>query len=296
MKIYILTDLEGVGGVLNYPDWCRVDSPNIAKAQQLLADEVNAAIAGFARGGFDEFVVMNGHGCGIVDELIDKRAKIVQLEKEVEDDPDYTFLMDSTFDAFAVIGQHAKAGTPFSHICHTGAFKVIDKVVNGISVGEFADMAIIAGELGIPAIFASGELTFTKEARELYPNIFVAATKEGTSAGRGDDLAVDEYIVKNSVAIHYDHAAVLAEIESQAEKAALALQSDRSRFNIIELDNRKVLDMLWRQNGDEPPRKFHIEVDGTYAALRNREHVECWLPEILAYRKWLAEKKSKGEI
>ena len=287
MKVYILTDLEGVGGVLDHPNWCRVDSPNILKAQKLLADEVNAAIRGFSKGGFDEFVVMNGHGCGIDDKLIDSRAKIVQLEREVEDDPTYTYLMDDSFDAFAVIGQHAKAGTPYSHICHTGAFKVIDKKVNGLSVGEFGDMAIIAGEQGIPAVFASGELTFTKEAKELYPNIFTVATKEGISPGRGDDLEQSEYVKKNSEAIHYDHEKVLEEIEKQAFLATVATKNDKKRFNIIELDEHKVLEMSWRQNGEEPPQEFHIEHDGTYAELRNIEHVKCWLPEILAYREWL---------
>lgn len=292
MKVYILTDLEGVGGVLNYPDWCRVDSPNIKEAQELLADEVNAAIRGFARGGFDEFVIMNGHGCGIVDELIDSRAKIVQLEREVEDDPTYTYLMDETFDAFAVVGQHAKAGTPYSHICHTGALKVIDKKVNGLSVGEFGDMAIIAGEQGIPAIFASGELTFTKEAKELYPNIFTVATKEGVSPGRGDELEQSEYLKKNSEAIHYDHEKVVTEIEEKAYLATLALKENKEQFNIIELDEHKVLDMWWRQNGDEPATEFHFEYDGTYAELRNVEHVKCWLPEILAYREWLKNREN----
>ena len=100
---------------------------------------------------------------------------------------------------------------------------MIDKVVNGISVGEFADMAIIAGELGIPSIFASGELSFTKEAKDLFPNIFTVATKEGVSPGNGDELAQDEYILKNSVAIHYDHDSVIEEIEKQAEEKNILL-------------------------------------------------------------------------
>ena len=46
MKVYIMTDLEGVAGVLNAEDWIYRDSRYLDRGQALLAGEVNAAICG----------------------------------------------------------------------------------------------------------------------------------------------------------------------------------------------------------------------------------------------------------
>ena len=47
MKVMIVTDLEGVAGVLDFENWCSIESPYYNKAKKLLTLETNAAIEGF---------------------------------------------------------------------------------------------------------------------------------------------------------------------------------------------------------------------------------------------------------
>ncbi len=46
MKIFIVTDLEGVAGISVDQQLNGVDNPYYRKAREFLADEINAAVAG----------------------------------------------------------------------------------------------------------------------------------------------------------------------------------------------------------------------------------------------------------
>ena len=63
-KVYIMTDMEGVAGVLDFENWCKPESRYYELGKELLTLEVNAAIEGFSRGGATEFLVADGHGYG----------------------------------------------------------------------------------------------------------------------------------------------------------------------------------------------------------------------------------------
>lgn len=79
MKVYLMTDLEGVAGVMNSVDYCYVGSKYYDLAKELLTKEVNAAIDGFFAAGADEIVVQDGHGEGGINiTLLDPRAKLQQ--------------------------------------------------------------------------------------------------------------------------------------------------------------------------------------------------------------------------
>ena len=66
MKIYIVTDNEGLSGVSSAsyisPAFNRPDL--IAQTNNLLADEINACIEGCCRAGATEIIVRDGHGSG----------------------------------------------------------------------------------------------------------------------------------------------------------------------------------------------------------------------------------------
>src|ERR1700738_1567214 len=55
--VLLITDAEGVGGV------CRQDQtdPKDQEMRQLLAGEINAAVAGLYEGGADDVIVWDGH-------------------------------------------------------------------------------------------------------------------------------------------------------------------------------------------------------------------------------------------
>ena len=155
MKIYIMTDVEGCAGVLDFENWTRPEGRYYENAKRLLTGEINAAIAGFMAGGAVEFTVVDGHGHGAVDpELLDENAILVRGHREHV----WPWGLDATYDAVAFVGQHAKAGTPYSHLTHSGNCRVIDDNINGLSVGEYGNMALCAMEIGVPVILACGEL------------------------------------------------------------------------------------------------------------------------------------------
>lgn len=106
MKIFIMTDMEGCAGILNYTDWCEPGGRFYEKGMRILTEEVNAATCGFFAGGATEVLVVDGHGAGGIDvELLDKRAELLHRKPS----PTWPWTLDSTFDGLAFVGQHAKA-------------------------------------------------------------------------------------------------------------------------------------------------------------------------------------------
>ena len=162
MKIMLVTDIEGVAGVLNFEEYCSPGTPYYEKAKRLLTEEVNAVIRGMFDGGADEIRVVDGHGPGAIDpELLDSRVELMRGLAS----PVWPFTLDSSFDGVGWVGQHAKSRTPYSHLTHTGTFGVWEITANGLPVGEFGEFALCAGELGVPVIFAGGENAFANAIR-----------------------------------------------------------------------------------------------------------------------------------
>jgi D-amino peptidase len=199
MKIYIMTDLEGVAGVIDSENWCSPESRYYETAKELLTMEVNAAVNGFFEGGADEIVVADGHGPGALNPLLlDPRVMLMRGWPR-----GFPFEMDASYDAVAWIGQHAKAGTEYAHLAHTQSFGMLDYSINGISIGEFGQMAFCAMELGVKPIFGSGDMAFADEAEALFPGIETVAVKYGTTPGKGDGCTAEEYRTRNKAAVHF---------------------------------------------------------------------------------------------
>jgi len=193
-----MTDLEGVAGVLDFENWCTPSSRYYETAKEFLTREVNASVEGFLEGGANEIVVADGHGYGGINvNLLDPRAKLMRGWPA-----GYPLLLDKSYDAVAWVGQHAKAGAEYAHLAHTQWFGYLDLSVNGISIGEFGQFALCAGELGIPCIFGSGDEAFAKEAKTLVPGIETVSVKKGTTPGKGDGLTTEMYGKRNLSAIH----------------------------------------------------------------------------------------------
>lgn len=249
MKVYIMTDLEGVAGVLDSENWCRPESRYYMLACEFLTLEVNAAIEGFARGGATEFLVADGHGCGAVNpKLLDSRALLARNWS-----PSYPFSLERGFDFAAWVGQHAMSRTEFAHIPHTGSMVVFETTINSVPVGEFGEMVLCASQLGVRTIFGSGDLAFTKEAQALVPGIETVAVKRGLKAGRGDECDADAYGKRNLAAIHYPPEAARRMICAGAERAILRARADNS-FGIVPLKSPFERVTILRAQGDKPKR------------------------------------------
>jgi len=183
MKAFIVTDLEGVAGVQRW-DQTRETGPKQEQAKRLLTAELNAAVDGIldaAPGA--EVVVWDGHGSGGLDvELLHPCACFIPHGPI---SPPY--FLDEGFDALYFVGQHAMAGTPGAPLSHTYSSRTVDYYkLNGVMMGEFGCRAALAGSLGIPTVFLSGDDKAVAEARALIPGIYGAAVKQG----RGIEMAI----------------------------------------------------------------------------------------------------------
>ena len=183
MKLYIITDLEGVAGVQRWQQ-TRERGPQYEQAIRLLTAEVNAAVDGILDAATDaEVVVWDGHGNGGID--VERLHPQVRFIPRGPISPPY--FLNEGFDALYFVGQHAMAGTPNAPLSHTYSSKSIEYYkLNGIPMGEFGCRAALAGSLGIPTVFISGDDKAVAEAQALVPSTYGAAVKQG----RGIEMAI----------------------------------------------------------------------------------------------------------
>ncbi|MCC6421856.1 MAG: M55 family metallopeptidase [Phycisphaerales bacterium] len=184
MNIYIMTDLEGVSGINSW-DQCyppNRDDPAYRQALRHLTEEVNAAVAGAFDGGAKQVFVVDGHGVnqndGFVKDLLDPRARKAYIASR---NPLRFEALDESISAVAMIGQHAMAGTINGFLDHTQNPKTICRfIINGQEHGELSQLAMYAGALNIPMVYASGDEALCVEARRIIPGIATTPTKRGT--------------------------------------------------------------------------------------------------------------------
>lgn len=267
MRVYIMTDLEGVAGVLDSENWCLKDSQYYDQAKELLTREVNAAVDGFVAAGAKEVLVADGHGWGgIVPGLLHPRA---QLAARWPAGKAYPFCLDDgRFDAAAWIGQHPMAGTPLGHLCHTGSMDVREARINGIAVGEFAECALCAGELGIPVIFASGCEAFTREAGQFIAGIETVAVKRGTQTDPGHALSAKVYRSHNASAIHLAPEEARRRIEAGARKALKRMKA--KPFGRVPMPKPPYeMVIVMRADETQPARVLRKQHPDSLAALLN---------------------------
>jgi len=79
MKLFMMTDMEGVAGVIDFDRWTRANGCYYEQGKRLLTAEVNSAIEVFAENGFGDIVVCDGHGGGAIDiERLDSRTRLIR--------------------------------------------------------------------------------------------------------------------------------------------------------------------------------------------------------------------------
>ena len=99
MRIFIVTDLEGVAGVDTFYVQTSPDGPGYARSCRLLTAEVNAAVAGFLAGGASDVIVWDGHGPGAVVFEIYDTLKDPQEKKNLAGTPGFGEEMQKKFRA-----------------------------------------------------------------------------------------------------------------------------------------------------------------------------------------------------
>lgn len=269
MKILIMTDMEGVAGVLNFEDWTRPEGRYYEKGKRLLTAEVNAAIRGFCNQGVTEIRVVDGHGPGAIDpEKLDPHAELMRGRPQ----PTWPWTLDESFDALAFVGQHAKAGTPNSHLTHTQYCRFIDLSINDVSIGEYGQLALCALELGVPTILACGENALAEEAEKLTPGVVGVGVKQGILPDGLDDLSMEEYRQAKLAAIHQSPRAAGELIEEGASEATRRLCTNPESFCYPDLTPPYVREARFRPAGDEPGFTTRAEHPDSITALMNQPY------------------------
>jgi D-amino peptidase len=199
--------------------------------------------------GAQEFLVVDGHGAGGIDpELLDERALLMRGAAT----PVWPWGLDRSFAGVAFVGQHAKAGTPFSQITHTQWFSYIDISVNGVSIGEYGQLSLCAMELGVPTILACGEEALCREAEALTPGVVTVAGKRGLLPDGLEHVDAEAYRRAKLGAVHKSPAVVRALIRDGARRAVEKLKLHPRSFHYPALAPPYVRTTRFRKNGNIP--------------------------------------------
>lgn len=189
MRVMIMTDLEGVSGVVNFENQTGPSGRHYEAARQLLTGEVNAAVEGLQQEGVEDVLVIDGHGCGaVVLEQLRPPARLMHGGSSFLAKP--AMELYPGFDATMMIGQHSMAGTPNGCLAHTQNHVTIEYYkLNGRMIGELGQWALFCGGFGVPMIFLAGDDLACREAEELIPGIVTAVVKQSLARESAVSLA-----------------------------------------------------------------------------------------------------------
>jgi D-amino peptidase len=170
VKVFVISDLEGVAGVVKWAQTTGGD-PMFEEARRLYTEEINAAVRGALTGGATEVVVMDCHDAGgawsfnsLVPELLHRGCEYVVQQAWTE----YTAFLEEGCDAALFVAMHAKAGTPDGVMSHTVSGQAWRNLsFNGVSVGETGINAALCGHWGCPVLLVTGDRATCNEARAL---------------------------------------------------------------------------------------------------------------------------------
>ena len=171
MRVHIISDIEGVAGIVKWAQTTAGPEPLYHEARKLYTEEINAAVRGAKQAGATEIVVVDCHGAGgdytfnsLLPELLDSGCEFVVQNEWTE----YTAFLEEGCDAALFVGMHAKAGTPDGVLSHTVSGQGWrDLQFNGVSVGETGINAALCGNWGCPVLMVTGDRATCAEARAL---------------------------------------------------------------------------------------------------------------------------------
>jgi D-amino peptidase len=179
-KVYIATDNEGVAGVTGVHGPLFRDNPEYLYSCEELTSELNTCISALFDSGVNEIIIDDGHcdGRNILLNRIDPRVRIIQGTPRPRRLPG----LDSSFSAMILIGYHPMANTDGGVLSHTFSSVNIEwMTINGITMGEIAIDAMIAGYRGVPVIMVTSCSKGIEEAKHFFGNVETVAVKEGFS-------------------------------------------------------------------------------------------------------------------
>ncbi len=177
MKVYIVCDLEGVAGVVDFRKQCMEEGAYYPQAIKVATQELNALIDGLIEGGATDVYAWPGHGDfpgGIDFELLHPECKLVMHAGDGG-----PVGLDDSFDAMVLHGLHGMAGAPNGVLSHS--FYPMPRKIwfNDTLIGEIAMNIYTFSEYNVPCIMITGDKAAVEEARSLVHNIEGVTVKWG---------------------------------------------------------------------------------------------------------------------
>jgi D-amino peptidase len=177
MKVYIVCDLEGVAGVVDFKKQFIEDGAYYQQAIRLATGELNALIDGLLEGGATEVYAWPGHGDfpgGIDFELLHPECKLVMHAGDGGPAG-----VDESFDAMVLHGLHGMSGAKNGVLSHSFYPLLKNIWFDDKLIGEIAMNIYSFGELDVPCIMVTGDQAAIDEAGEIVSNIEGAPVKWG---------------------------------------------------------------------------------------------------------------------
>lgn len=174
MKVYVVCDLEGVAGVVDFKKQCMEEGAYYRQAILMATHELNALVEGALEGGATEVYAWPGHGAfpgGIDVEHLHPECSLVMHAGDAGPAG-----YDESFDAMFLHGLHGMAGSE-GVLAHSFMPFIENIWLNELRIGEIAMNMAVFGVHGVPTVFVSGDQAAVDEARALVPGIEAAAVK-----------------------------------------------------------------------------------------------------------------------
>jgi len=166
MKIFIITDLEGVSGVYKFEQTRDRQSLCYREAVEYMMGDIAAVVRGLREAGAKEIIVLDGHGGGnnFIPHLMAPGARYLTGAS-----PCSKWGFNKSCDGLVMLGFHAMCGTEDGVLNHTQSSKSESRYwYNGVESGELAQEALYAGYFGVPPIMVTGDVVTCREAHAFF--------------------------------------------------------------------------------------------------------------------------------
>ena len=215
MRVFVSLDMEGVAGVVNWPEFDNHGSPAYHSSRQQALDEVLAVVKGLRLGAeeigeeLEEVTLADSHALGL---NLDPH-KLPREVSLIRGSPRPNYMLsgldaDHAFACF--IGYHSRVGEPQALMDHSYSGSAVYRLIlNGDVVGETELNAAYAAHYGVPLGLASGDSAYGEQVRESFGEIPCVVTKDGISRFaarvRHPEVVVEELIEAARGAVHRWH-------------------------------------------------------------------------------------------
>lgn len=194
VKLYLSADIEGTAGIDTW-DETEIGKEKYAYFARQMTREVSAAVEGAELSGYETTVKDAHDSARNLDPAgLPRSARLIRGWTR-----DLFCMMggldQDRYDAVAFTGYHSGAtggGNPLSHTMSTSVQRVR---INGELASEFTINAYMAGLLGIPVVFLSGDEALCRAAEAMIPGIATVTSKTGMGGAvlsRHPDVVCDD--------------------------------------------------------------------------------------------------------